>query len=108
MSQTIGRNRNVNDTATISDAITLNNTTSTVIAVANPNRTFFYVTNNGAADAIWIKLQAASVDNDAKGIWIQKKEVSESFWQMPDDNIYTGEISAIAESNNPEIFVTEY
>lgn len=108
MVKTIGRNTNVNDTAIISDAIALNETTSVKIADVNPNRIFFYVTNNGSSDAVWVKLQAAAVDNDKKGIWVEKKEVAESFWQMPVDNIYTGEISAISNSSDPDVYVTEY
>ena len=108
MAKNIGANINITDEATISGAIALNATTSTVIAAANPNRIFFYVTNNGSSDAVWIKLQAATTDNDKKGIWIEKKEVAESFWQMPTDNIYTGEISAIANTNGPNVYITEY
>lgn len=104
----IGRNVNTNDEATITDAIELNDSTSIKIADANPGRIFFYITNNGSSDAVWVKLQAASIDNDKKGIWVEKKEVAESFWQMPPDNIYTGEICAISDSSNPDIFVTEY
>ena len=108
MTKRINKNRNTNDEATLSDAIVLSNTTSTKIANANPNRIFFYVTNNGAADAIWIKLQAASTDNDQKGIFLNEKEKGRTSWQMPSDNIYTGEISAIAVDGNPIVYVTEY
>lgn len=108
MAKNNARVKNTNDVAVISDAITLSNTTSIKIADANPDRMFFYVTNNGSSDAVWLKLQAASIDNDKKGIWIEKKEVAESFWQMSPDNIYTGEICAISNSSSPDIYVTEY
>ena len=104
----IGRTQNTNDEANIPSSITLNATTSTKIADANTRRIFFHVNNNTASDAIWIKLQAASVDNDKKGIYLQKKDLPDGRWQMPPDNIYTGEISAIADSGTPDVFVTEY
>ena len=105
---TIGRNININDTATVADGITLNATTSTVIAVANADRIFFHVDNNFSDKAVWIKLQAAGVDNDDKGIFLNEKEKGATKWEMPPDNIYTGEISAIADDGNPTIYVTEY
>ncbi|MEE8423849.1 MAG: hypothetical protein V3S49_04855 [Thermodesulfobacteriota bacterium] len=104
----IEKTRNTNDTASISSGIALNTTTSVKIVDANPNRIFFYASNDGATDAVWVKLQAQSVDNDAKGIYLNKKGTSPNVWEMPSDNIYTGEICAIADENNPNIYVTEY
>jgi hypothetical protein len=103
MTKTIGRNLNVNIEAVLSGAISLNALTSTTIITANGNRIFFAITNNGAKN-IWLKLQAASVDNDKKGIYIPKQ----TYWEMPMDNIYTGEISAISISGTPDIYYTEY
>ena len=103
-----GSNRNTNDTATIISGVTLNATTSTVIAVANPDRMYFYVDNNFSDKACFIKLQAASIDNDKKGIFLNEKEKGDTRWEMSPDNIYTGEISAIADSGSPTVFVTEY
>ena len=106
-------NLNTHDEATLSDAITVGGT-SVVIAEANPNRLFFHVHNFDGNEAIWIKLQAASVDNDKKGIFIEKNGAEEesaaarSFWEMATDNVYTGEISAIAVSGTPTVYITEY
>lgn len=108
MTQKIERNRNTNNVATVKSAIELNNSTSVKIADANPDRIYFYISNDGSTEAIWIKLQAAAVDNDKKGIHLNKKGIAPSTWQMPSDNIYTGEICAIADANAPNIFVTEY
>lgn len=108
MAQIIGRNRNTNDTATLSSAITLNATTSVLVAAANTSRTFIRIDGNSSNQGIWIKLQAASVDNDKKGIFIQANTIGISFWEMPSDNIYTGEICAVADANGPEVYVTEY
>lgn len=103
MSKTIGRNTNVNNEATISDAITLNSTTSTVISVANSTRINFTVSNNSSQD-VWLKFQPASGDDVKKGIFLFKRTI----YEMPTDNIYTGEISAIAESGTPDVFVSEF
>jgi len=104
MAKKIGRNINTNDTGTISSAITLNATTSTTIQAANSSRIFFRIDNSSTKD-VWLKLQAASVDNDKKGIFLKRLG---DFWEMPPDNIYTGEISAIAVNDVPEVFATEY
>lgn len=104
MVQKIHRQVNFNDTAFISSAIMVNSTTSVTVRPANQGRIFFCVNNNNSANGVWIKLQAASVDDDKKGIFIPARES----WPMPVDNIYTGEISAIADTDNPDVYVTEY
>ena len=103
MTKRIWRTTNVNDTAVLSSAISLNSTTSTTILSANSMRIFVNISNESAQD-VWIKLQAASVDNNKKWIMIFKW----TNWQMPTDNIYTGEISAIWAFDSPDIYVTEY
>ena len=111
MTQIIGRNRNTNDTDAISDAITLNSLVSVKIAGANPNRTFIRIDSALSVRACWIKLQAASVDNDKKGILLNSQNPNSNqqiAWEMAFDNIYTGEICAIAESGAPSVHVTEY
>ncbi len=98
--------RNTNEAATVSTGIALNATTSTVIAAANPNRIFFSANNNDSVQAAWLKLQAASADDDKKGIFLPKKGGLP--WDMPTDNIYTGEISAVADAGTPVVYFTEY
>ena len=106
--KTIGRTQNTSDSASVNDGIALNGSTSVVIADANPKRIFFEVNNNFSDKAVWIKLQPADDDNDKKGIFLNEKEKGRTHWEMPPDNIYTGEISAIADSSNPTVYVTEY
>lgn len=108
MTKKIGRNQNTNDESGISSPITLNTTTSTVLAVANPDRIAFHVGNNDANAGAWIKLQAASVDNDMKGIFLNRAVRGDNHWDMSPDNIYTGEISAIANTAPVDVYVTEY
>ncbi|MEE8289577.1 MAG: hypothetical protein V3R25_09210 [Nitrosomonadaceae bacterium] len=108
MTKITGRNKSTSDEADVGTGVTLNSTTSVVIAAANADRTFFHVDGNFSEKASWIKLQAASIDDDKKGIWLNEKEKGGTSWTMPVDNIYTGEISGIADSGSPILYVTEY
>ena len=108
MPKIIGANINVTDSATVKNIITLNATTSVIISSADKARIFFNVNNNDGTKGFWIKLQAASVDNIKKGIFIASKTGSKSYWEMPSNNIYTGEICAIADIDSPDAYVTEY
>jgi len=101
--KTIGRNINTSDTAKLSAAVALNASTSTKIADAYATRIFFAITNNSNKD-IFLKLQVATLDNVSNGIVVYRK----SYWEMPVDNIYTGEVSAISDTGTPDVFVTEY
>ena len=96
------------DTAYISNAIAVTGNSSVKIADANIDRKFFSVCTDGDNQAVWIKLQPASDDNDKKGIWIEAKIGAINYWEMLTDNIYTGEISAISNGGNVNVYVTEY
>lgn len=93
-----------------SSIISINDTTSTKIANAQiktdgrPNRIFFSVNNPDRKNSIFIKLQAASIDNNKIGIIVGPK----GYWEMPIDNIYKGEISVISDNDSFDIYVTEY
>jgi hypothetical protein len=89
--------------ASLSAAIALNNTTSTVIQASNTSRCYFTVYNDGNQPA-WIKLQTAATDNDAKGILLDPGGT----WEMPQNCIYTGEISAISVTGTPSVYTVEY
>jgi len=108
MGKRIERRANTTDEAIIGSGITLNTSTSVKIADANADRLFFDVNNDDASQGFWVKLQAASVDDDKKGIFITSKTGARPFWCMPVDNIYTGEISAIAVAATPTAYITEY
>lgn len=94
--------------ALIAAPVTVTNAASVKIADANPDRMFFCVHTDGDNKAVWVKLQPATVDNDKKGIWVEAKIGALNFWQMIPDNIYTGEISAIANGGDVNVFITEY
>ena len=101
--KTIGRNLNTTDTATLGSAVALNSSTSIKLVDSLSDRIFFSLSNTTNKD-VWLKLQAANIDNDAKGIYVPRG----GYWEMPADNIYTGEISAIAVSGTPSVYITEY
>ena len=102
MGRTIGRNINRYDDPNITSGITLNSTTSTKILDANITRVGYRVSNTSSQD-VWVKEQSASIDNDKKGdiVWKRSKSSSDP------DNVYFGEVSAIAVSGNPVIYVVE-
>lgn len=114
MSNKIGRNRNINGVAT-STIVTINSVTATTISIANPSRIFFNATlapSVGNEDA-FIRLYPAAVDNIQKGIVLIRDTFGNSnlfvpTWEMPTDNIYTGEISAISLNGTFDLLVTEY
>ena len=88
------RTKNTNDTATVT-AIVLNSSTSILIAAVNPDRVFFHVNNGVEPDkACWIKLHAAGVDNTKHGIVVHEGQKGTGDWEMPPDNIYTGDPGA--------------
>lgn len=113
----IQRTRNTNDTASVPAAITLNDTTAVVIAVANLERQYFQVNVLPAVldTCVFIRLYAAGDDNDAVGDWIGRFNFANDVffkpsWRMTPDNIYTGEISAIliAGAADEDVYITEY
>ena len=93
MAKTRGKNRNTSDTSSVS-VISISGTVSTKIKDSGGVFCFFSVSNIGNK-AVKIKLQAASVDNLYVGTVIVPKDGG--YWEMLVDNLYTGEISAIAD-----------
>jgi hypothetical protein len=103
MAKLIGRTINKTDVAIVSEEITLNTSTPIKIADANENRMFFEFCNHSAVSDVYLRLKPAG-DTSGMGTLVQKKEP----WRMPPDNIYTGEISAIAIIDSPTVCYTEY
>jgi len=95
---------NFSITVSAPNRTTLNAATSTLIASLKDDRMFFRVVNEGNQD-VFIKLQAAATDNLKDSAIILE---AGGFWEMPQNAIYTGEISAIAAANGPAVVVTEY
>lgn len=101
------RTTNTND-STSEEIVAVNPTTAVKIADGNANRKtariFLSVTNNSNAD-VWVRLRTALVDNLKKGVVILYPGC---YWEMPPDEKYIGEVSAIAEDRDGEIVVCEY
>lgn len=98
-----GRTQNTNDEAN-TGSVNVNSNTAKTLIPANPDRVALIVSNNSNKDC-WIRFYEASLDNLKKGILLRK----ESVWSMPNDNIYTGEVSVImANGGNNTIHFTEY
>ena len=97
------RNFNQKTSATLSSGISVS-TTSVVAKVANTDRRYLSISVTG--NDVFVKLQAASIDDDSKGEMLPNGER----WRMPTDAIYTGEVSCIKDGVGPDatIFVTEY
>lgn len=99
----IEKNTNTNDATVLSSAITLNGTTSTTILAVNIRR-IEVIFSNPSNKMVWIKEQAASVDDDKKGwaLWPRTTD------KTTPDNLYTGEYSAILDSGaSADIYITE-
>ena len=97
------RNFNQKSSATLSSGITVS-TTSVIAKTSNTDRRYLAISVTG--NDVFVKLQAASVDDDSKGIMLANGLT----WEMPTDAIYTGEVSCIKDGVGPAatIFVTEY
>lgn len=105
MSRNIGRNINVDSTATVTTmAVTTNNNALTVLS-SNEDRLYVAISIRDE-DAFIRFIPSATDPSERKGIFIKK----DNTYELPTDNIYTGEISVINAKNNkhPEIYVTEF
>jgi len=107
MAKTIGTNLNFTDISQDDSGVLLNSNTATKIvdAIALPDQLFTNLTiSNPSSQDVWIKFQAATVDNDKKGKILFKR----STYERPPLDVYHGEISAIAVNGSPTIFVSQY
>lgn len=114
MVASIGRNVNTNDEV-ITTQFTINDSNAVVIAPANETRIFFEVwLVPGSSNIIgFIRLFPAGTNDDKKGVVLIRNTMGNinqftPSWRMAEDNIYTGEISAISESGDIDIIVIEY
>ena len=108
MAVLIGKNTDSSDSATLSNGIAINSSTSTLILAAlatdaQPHIKII-ITNDSNKD-VWIKFQPASTDNDKKGFLLYSNTTTVL---LEDSGIYRGEISAIADSGSATIFMTSF
>lgn len=98
----IGSTRNFNAVASTT-VVALNASTAVKIADARDDRIYLYISNESAF-TIYIKTQASTVDNLKVGIRILKNDA----YEFPVGNMYTGEVSAISMTDNPDVTVVEW
>lgn len=105
MAKKIERNKNTFDTAT-TGTVTVNSSTAQTLVPANPDRTGLIVSND-SNNELWIRYYPASVDNIQQGILLENGRAGH--WEMPTDNIYTGEVSIIRDGGgNSSFSYTEF
>lgn len=92
---------------TISGSIALNSSTSVKVADVNPDRIMLTFSNPNN-QSVWLKLQAASIDDDKKGILVCGNTVFKMPFNTDNTGTYIGEVSAIADSGTPGVYVTEF
>lgn len=105
MANRIGRNQNLNDTATVSDGVEITVDTAVTAVSTNSERIYLAITIKDK-DA-WIRFITAATDaSTRKGVYIKKDQT----YELPTDNIYTGEVSIINKKNNekPTFYITEF
>lgn len=103
MARDIGNRRSTSTSATIDSGTSLNSSTSVKIRDSGTDFLYWSITNDSKKD-VWLKLQAASVDNTKKGILLPKN----SMWEMPENILYTGEICAMTDSGSATVYTTEF
>lgn len=106
MTATVGTSTNTNTEAFVGSEIALNASTTTKLLDAqlssDPPRIKVILQNAGAT-SLWVKFQPATDDDDKKGILVG---MTERVTLLEGSDIYTGEISAIANTGTPSVFVT--
>ena len=98
---------NTNSDAVVS-SVALNNTTAVVLLAADIERLFFEINNNDSTKDFWVRFYPAATDNIKQGIFITSKTGSRTSFQMLRATMYTGEISAIADTDSPTAFITSF
>lgn len=103
----IETNINTNTTSTVT-SVAINSTTAVTLCAVNFNRLFFHADNDDNAIGFWLRLYPAAQDTIKHGIFVSGKNGANPFWEMPTQDKYTGEISAISVSGNHTAYITEY
>jgi exosome complex RNA-binding protein Rrp4 len=108
MTFNIGAERNTStEVSTIGPVIT-NATTAVTLFPANPNRVYMVVMNMDSSKRVWVKLQAAAIDNMKNGIIITGTNFAGKPFTLQAPNIYTGEVSVIADAGTPSVYAVEF
>lgn len=113
MAKKIGRTISTTDES-VTTTVTINSTTATLLLAANPERMYARISldsGNSKVEA-FIREYAAATDNTKRGELMVRDTGSnhtlyKPTWFTLTDNVYTGEISAIAESGSFDLHITE-
>ena len=98
----LGKSRNVNTAPVVLAGVAVNNSTSTTLVILTKFDSLMVMTNDGNQD-VWVKLQAASVDDDKKGFIVYKGTTTELDLEKIN---YPGEVSAITANGNSTMYLT--
>ena len=100
-----GRNINTREAANVVNEVKITVNTAVTAVAVNSKRLFLAISIQDK-DAYIRFMPAATEPSERKGIYI-KKNVT---YELPTDNIYTGEISIINKKNGekPIYFITEF
>lgn len=109
-----GRNINQNNESVVT-TVEINSTTATTLVLPNDKRIALSISLDSGTDNIqaFIRLFPASDNNDKKGDLLTRRtfgneSLFESMWRMMADNVFTGEVSAIAVGSSFNLHITEY
>ena len=103
MAHEIAGRRNSNDTAA-NGSVEVNASTFTAVGSPNLNRIFFYVANTSSTSELVLNLRSAGTAVAGTGICVPPG----GSWEMPANNVYTGEISAITSAGVFDVMICEY
>lgn len=113
MTQDLRRVRNTTDEP-VTTTVTINDTTPVVLAVANPRRMYIRVCLDSGLDntEAFVREYPATQDDLKRGeILMREISANHSLYKPMyytfADNVYTGEISAIAVAGTFDVHVTE-
>lgn len=104
MARVIGRNVNQDGDAIVNDPVSVGPTAQTILP---PNTDRLYVAISVRNRDVYVRFIPASEEPiNRKGIFVPRNNT----YELPTDNIYTGEISVIAAQGNQlaDIYVTEF
>ena len=113
MAKKIGSNRNVTDETTTA-TVTINSVTATTILAANADRMYARISlDSGSTNTeCFVREYAAATDNNKAGeilvrITSGNDNLYKPMYSTMADNVYTGEISAIAVAGTFDLHIIE-
>ena len=113
MTKMIGRNINVTDEV-VTTTVEVNSVTATTLAAANPNRLWLRISlDSGLANTEAFIREYPAADDDIKHGELLIREIASNhslfnpIYKTDPDNVYTGEVSAIAFIGSFDLHIME-